>query len=85
YILSWNFDGTLEQSQRSNMVNGSDVMVTHSENSTFIPNGNQPVTLGALNQGYGTYLGADYAEIIQFNEKLNAAEQIIVQNYLSAK
>lgn len=85
YILSWNFDGTLEQSQRGNMVNGSDVMVTHPENSTFIPNGNQPVTLGALNEGYGTYLGADFAEIIQFNERLNAAEQIIVQNYLSAK
>jgi len=85
YILSWNFDGALPTNQRSNIVNGSSVIVTSNETSTAIPNSNQPIALGALNVGYGTYLGADYAEIIQFNYKLNTAEQIIVQNYLSAK
>lgn len=85
YILSFDFNGSLPTSQRCRIRTGSNVVQTGSESSTAIPNGNQDLVLGALNLNYGDYLGADYAELIHYNYALNAAEHIIVQNYLSAK
>lgn len=85
YILSYDFDGSLASSQRSRIRSGSNVVQTGSESSTAIPNSSQDLILGALNLNYGDYLGADYAELIHYNYALNAAEHIIVQNYLSAK
>ena len=85
YILSWDFDGTKALAERSRIRNGSEVDVASNETSTAIGNSNKDLVIGALNYNYGTYLGADYAEIIQFSYALNNTEHIIVQNYLSAK
>ena len=85
YILSWDFDGTLAASQRSRMRTGSTNILRSTESSTVLPNSNQNLAIGALNVGYGTYLGADYAEIIHFNYALDTVDHILVQNYLSAK
>lgn len=85
YILSWNFDGTLPSSIRSQIRSGSTSLVRATENSTAVSSSNQDVAIGALNVGYGTYLGADYAEIIHFNYALDSVDHILVQNYLSAK
>ena len=85
YILSWNYDGTLAAGNRSSIRSESNVIVTSTEASTSLPNSNRDLALGALNTGYGTYLGADYAEVIHFNYALDAVDHIMVQDYLSAK
>lgn len=85
YILSWDFDGTLPSTQRSRLRSESTVILNSTESSTVISNSNQNLAIGALNVGYGTYLGADYAEIIHFNYALDNVDHILVQNYLSAK
>ncbi len=85
YILSFDFDGTVASNKRATMYDGSEAIIQSNESSNFIPAGNQDLILGALNTNYGTYLGADYAEVIQFNYSLDSLEHIIVQNYLSAK
>lgn len=85
YILSFTFDGTLASSQRSKIYNGMTLAATGSESSTSIGNGTADFAIGALNVGYNTYLGADYAEIIQYNFTVNEAQRIIINNYLSAK
>ena len=85
YMVSWDFDGTLAASQRSRMRTGSTNILRSTESSATLPNSNQSVAIGALNVGYGTYLGADYAEVIHFNYALDTVDHILVQNYLSAK
>ncbi|MDX1350875.1 MAG: T9SS type A sorting domain-containing protein [Putridiphycobacter sp.] len=85
YILSWDFDGTLPAAQRSRIRSGSTDIVRSTESGTAVSSSNQQVAIGALNVGYGTYLGADYAEIIHFNYALDTVDHILVQNYLSAK
>lgn len=85
YILGWDFDGTKAGATRSRIRNGSEIIRTATETSSSIQNSNQPMAIGALNVGYGTYLGADYAEIIQYNYYHNEIENILVNNYLSAK
>tara|TARA_R110002049_G_scaffold306731_1_gene505702 strand:- start:1535 stop:3373 length:1839 start_codon:yes stop_codon:yes gene_type:complete len=85
YILGLRFDGTSPSSSRVGIWIGENLNISATESSTSINNSNQPVTLGALNEDYGTYLGADYAEIIQFNFAVNTAQRIIINNYLSAK
>ena len=85
YLLSFQFDGSLGSSVRSTMYSGGALIKTASETSTSVLSSDEDLVLGALNKNYGTYLGADYAEVIQYNYSLNAAEQTIVNNYLSAK
>lgn len=85
YIVGWDFDGTKPTTSRSRIRNGSEVIGTSSESSAAIQNSNQPLAIGALNVGYNTYLGADYAEVIQYNYYHNEIENILVNNYLSAK
>lgn len=85
YMLSWNYDGTLPAANRSSIRNSASVVVTSTETSTSITDSNQDMVIGALNVGYGTYLGADYAEVIHYNYALNNLEHLLVQNYLSAK
>lgn len=85
YILGATFDGSLPQAQRSYIRNESNILTTSGENSTAITNSNQDVAIGALNVNYGTYLGADYGDLIHFNYTLNNLEHLLVQNYLSAK
>ena len=85
YILGWDFDGTLAAGSRSGIRNGSATILRSTETSSVLPNSNQNLAIGALNVGYGTYLGADYAEIIQYNYAIDTVDHILVQNYLSAK
>lgn len=85
YIQEFTFDGTLPASQRSKIYTDGALVSTNTESSNAIPNSNQDVCIGALNVNYGTYLGADYSEVIQYNYCLNDAERIIVENYLSSK
>lgn len=85
YLLSFQFDGSLAASSRSTMYSGGALIKTASETSTSVLSSSEDLVLGALNKDYGTYLGADYAEVIHYNYALNAAEQTIVNNYLSAK
>ncbi|MGE0567965.1 MAG: T9SS type A sorting domain-containing protein [Bacteroidia bacterium] len=85
YVIAFDYNGALTAAQRSRLYrNGSTIKIA-SETSTSLPNSNQDVAIGALNVGYGTYLGADYAEIIHFNYSLDTTEHIIVSNYLAAK
>lgn len=85
YILSWDFDGTLPSPQRSRMRTGSSNILRATESTSALTNSNQSLAIGALNVGYGTYLGADYAEVIHFNYALDTVDHILLQNYLSAK
>ncbi|WP_052417948.1 hypothetical protein [Jejuia pallidilutea] len=79
------YNGALPSGQRSKMYNEQNLVAQSSESSTSIINSASNLVLGALNFDYGTYLGADYSEVIHFNYALNTAEQIIINNYLSAK
>lgn len=85
YVLSFDFDGSFPTSQRSRMYSNGLKIAQASETSAALPNSNQNVAIGALNVGYGTYLGADYGDIIHYNYSLDSTEHIIVQNYLAAK
>lgn len=85
YILSLIYDGSLAAGLRAKVYEEETNVVTASETSTSIPNGGTALTLGALNASYGTYLGADYGEIIQYNAAVNTTQRILINNYLSAK
>lgn len=85
YVFAFDYDGTLASARRSRMYGNGVKHAQSSESSAALPNSNQPVAIGALNVGYGTYLGADYAEIIHYNYSLDTVEHIIVNNYLAAK
>lgn len=85
YILGFQFDGSLASGVRSTIYSGGSLIKTSSETSTTILDSDQPVTLGALNDDYSSFMGADYAEVIHYNYALNTAEKNIVNNYLSAK
>jgi len=85
YILCWDFDSSLAFGLRSGIRNGSTTILRSSETSNVLPNSNQDLAIGALNVGYGDYLGADYAEIIHYNYAIDTVDHILVQNYLSAK
>ncbi len=85
YIVSFDFDGTLATASRSNISRFGSVVRTGAESSTVVPNSSSDVTIGILNPGDNRFLDAEYAELIHFNKKLNQAEDIVVNNYLSAK
>jgi len=85
YIVSFDFDGSQPQAERARMYENGAIDVIDGETSAAVINSNQELTIGALNENYGTYLGADYGEVIQFNFSLDSLEHIIVSNYLSSK
>jgi len=85
YILSFDFDGSNPINSRSSMSRNGSVLLTARENSTSIINSNQPLTIGTMNVDYNRYSKGEMSELIHFNYKLNPAETIIVNNYLSAK
>ena len=85
YILSLRYDGTSPSSSRVRVYTEETLSATGTEASATIGNSNQPLTLGALNKDYSSYLGADYAEVIQYNFAVNTAQRIIINNYLSAQ
>ncbi|WP_452228615.1 T9SS type A sorting domain-containing protein [Lacinutrix sp. MEBiC02404] len=85
YILSFDFDGSKPANSRSSMSRNGSVLLTSTESSTSIINSNQPLTIGTMNVDYSRYSKGEMSELIQYNYKLNQAETIIVNNYLSAK
>lgn len=85
YLLSFNYDGSLTPTQRSKIYNAGTLNTTSIESSTSIPNSSADLIIGTLNAGDPRQLGADFAELIQFNFSLNTCQTILVNNYLSAK
>ena len=85
YILSFDFDGDNTSGARSSMYKNGGLIKTGGETSTSIINSSEPLTIGTMNVGYNKYAKGEMSELIHFNYKLNAAESIIVNNYLSAK
>ena len=85
YLLSMDFDGNRVQSVRSKIYSAGVMLKEGNDPDNAVRATTSPLTIGALNQDYGNYLGGDYAEIIHFNYALNVAERVIVDNYLSAK
>jgi hypothetical protein len=59
-------------------------ILTDNENRTPLSN-NNPLYIGNELGTSGRFLDGDIAEIIIYNTRLNAAEEIIIQNYLAAK
>ncbi len=84
YLLKMGFDGSLATNQAYIYNAGSLIAQSNIPEST-ITNSPADLVLGGLNYNYSNRFGADYAEVIQFNYSLNLAEEIIVNNYLSAK
>ena len=85
YLLHFNFDGSLPYASRSKIYNAGTLIKTGAESSSSVTNSSADLTIGVLNVGDNRNLGADYAEVIQYNFSLNTAQTIIVHNYLSAK
>ncbi|TYC12873.1 T9SS type A sorting domain-containing protein [Bizionia gelidisalsuginis] len=85
YILSFDFDGNLTNSNRSAVSRNGLSFNRRFEASVSIMNSNAPITLGRLNIGDLRFSKSEMAEVIHYNYKLNPAETIIVNNYLSAK
>jgi hypothetical protein len=85
YILSFDFNGNLPISERSRLYTNGNLNSVATESSNTVINSASNLVLGALNDNYSSYLGADYAEVIHFNYSLDSVEHIIVSNYLSAK
>lgn len=85
YIISTLYNGTLPKASRVNIYNGETLITTASETSSTIPDYASPFTIGAThigdNRGFGGYI----SEVIVYRKALNAAERIIINNYLSAK
>lgn len=85
YLLGLEFDGSRTAAQRARIYNGGTLVREANESSTSLINSNQDLVLGALNANYGSYLGADYAEVIHYNYAVSPAQRIIINNYLAAK
>ncbi len=85
YLLSFNYDGSLTPSQRSKIYTSGTLNSTSTESSSTILNSSADLIIGTLNASDPRQLGADYAELIQFNFSLNTSQTILVNNYLSAK
>lgn len=85
YLLGWDFEGTRPANTRSRIYNGGVAIAQSFESLTTVYNSPQPLVLGALNDIYPQYLGADYAEVIQYNRSLGLLERRLVNNYLSGK
>ncbi len=85
YLLSWDFDGSRPSATRARLYSAGSSIKESSESSTQLTNSPQPLVLGALNDDYRVYLGADYAEVIHYNRALSPLERLIVNNYLSGK
>ncbi|ALJ05012.1 hypothetical protein APS56_07690 [Pseudalgibacter alginicilyticus] len=85
YLLEMSFDGSLLNHQRSKVYSAGKLITENYEYSNTIINSASNLTIGVLPGNNSSYFGADIAELIHYNYTLNNAEQIIVNNYLSAK
>jgi hypothetical protein len=81
------FDGSLTTNNRSKIYLSGSLDVTSGESINSIANNASDLTIGVMNEGYGTgrHLAGDLAECIVYNTPLNTAQRIIVENYLGAK
>ncbi|MEQ9441603.1 MAG: T9SS type A sorting domain-containing protein [Cyclobacteriaceae bacterium] len=81
YIHTLKFDG----STQSIFVQGASAGSRAVSGSGNIRNTTSDLILGALNENYGDYFNGDIAEILVYGEALGEAQQVITENYLSAK
>jgi hypothetical protein len=85
YVNSLVFDGTLASTSRARVYVNEALDFTGSESSATIPDFASPLMIGTMNQNDGRPFGGYITEIIIYRKALNAAERIIVHNYLFAK
>ena len=85
YIITLLYDGTLTAAQRAKVYIGETLDITTTETSASIPDYGSNLTIGSINTDDGRPFGGHIAEIAVYRRALNAAERIIVNNYLSAK
>lgn len=85
YIVGFRFDGNLDNDDRGAIYDGTDVDGFYEHNFLTFNDNNAPVTIGRLAGDANTFSNMDVAEIIHFNRRLNTAEFIILNNYLSSK
>ncbi len=84
YLLKMGFDGALTTNQ-ANMYSAGSLIAQSNIPEASLTNSPADLVLGGLNYNYPNKFGADYTEVIHYNYHLNTVEQIIVNNYLSAK
>jgi len=87
YLIGMVYDGTLAAASRVRVfVNETlDNASARSESSNTIPNYASDITIGLTNVADGRPYGGHIAELIIYRAALNAAERLVVSNYLSAK
>jgi hypothetical protein len=85
YLLGWDFDGGRAATERSRIYSANQTVATAANPQTSLNASSVDVVIGALNDNYRAFIGADYAELIHFNYALNDLERNLVATYLSAK
>jgi hypothetical protein len=85
YIFTQQFDGALAAASRCRTYVGSNLNVTATESSNFVPDNASPLLIGSTDASDARPFGGYIAEIIMYRTALSAAPRIIVENYLSAK
>jgi hypothetical protein len=78
----WSYDA--QPTSGKQLYRNGTILQTRPNTSTFINHGNYRFNIGANTTGAAGYAG-DMTEIVVFNARINQAERIIVENYLSAK
>lgn len=82
-LLSGVFDGSILG--LTSRINGDDQTLGGTVSNSAIPDNSSSLFIGQLGGNESTYFSGDIAEIILFDDALNDARQIIVENYLAAK
>lgn len=84
-LQGFEFDGSRQQSSRSQIIVNNKVVESGSNDSTSIKDSPRDLIIGSMNHNYGKYTEMDLAELIIFQRALNDAEHNILNNALSAK
>lgn len=79
------YDGTLPASSRSTIYDQEQLLITSSESSASVADKNSPLIVGATHVGDPRPFNGYMSEIIAYRVKVNTAQRIILNNYLSAK
>lgn len=79
------YDGTLSSSARASVYDGENLLITATESNASIPDKASPLILGSTHIGDNRAFNGYMSEIILFRNKVNDAQRIIINNYLSAK
>ena len=86
HVASFVFDSSLPTSSRLQLTLDAGTPATASSNRTTVPNYSADLQVGLFQPADPRYLdGDEIAEVILFQEGLNTAQRILVENYLQAK